>query len=186
MATPEARAGSIANSHPLAVALSRFSELTGSAVAWLTLPMVVLTFLIALLRYVFAMNWIWLQELVIWMHAAVFMLAAAYTLNRDEHVRVDIFYRRFSRRGKAWIDLCGCIAFLLPVAGLLIWTSIDYVLTSWSIREGSQEVGGLPYPFVPALKTVIPAAFVLVGMQGIAIIFDAAAFLRHQRGAPPD
>jgi TRAP-type mannitol/chloroaromatic compound transport system permease small subunit len=153
--------------------LRRFSELTGAIVAWLTLPMVAGTFLIALLRYAFSLNWIWMQELVVWMHAVVFMLAAAYTLNRDEHVRVDIFYRQFSARCKALVNLIGCLVFLLPLSGVLIYTSLDYVVTSWSITEGSREAGGLPFPFVPLLKSAIPIAFILVVVQGIAIICDA-------------
>jgi len=140
------------------------------------------TFFIALLRYAFSVNWIWMQELVVWMHALVFMLAAAYTLNRDEHVRVDIFYRQFSERRKALVDLLGSLVFLLPMSVLLIITSSDYVVTSWSIGEGSRESGGLPFPFVPLLKTVIPLAFVLVAVQGIAIVCDAWNVLMSRDG----
>ena len=164
--------------------LNRFSELVGSIIAWLTLPMVVATFLIALLRYAFSLNWIWMQELVVWMHAVVFMLAAAYTLKRNEHVRVDIFYRQFSGRSKAWVDLIGSLAFLLPVSIMLIVTSFDYVVTSWSIGEGSREAGGLPFPFVPMLKSVIPVAFVFVALQGIAIVCTAYVVLRHGDTGP--
>ena len=164
--------------------LNRFSELVGSIIAWLTLPMVVATFLIALLRYAFSLNWIWMQELVVWMHAVVFMLAAAYTLKRNEHVRVDIFYRQFSGRSKAWVDLIGSLVFLLPVSIMLIATSFDYVLTSWSIGEGSREAGGLPFPFVPMLKSVIPVAFVLVALQGIAIVCASYETLRHGGKGP--
>ena len=124
--------------HPLgrlAGHLRRFSELTGAAIAWLTLPMVVATFVIALLRYAFALNWIWMQELVVWMHALVFMLAAAYTLNSDEHVRVDIFYRQFSPRRKALVNLCGCLVFLLPLSVMLIVMSLDYVITDFLLSD---------------------------------------------------
>jgi TRAP-type mannitol/chloroaromatic compound transport system permease small subunit len=182
MTTPEAGAETFAGAHSMARRLRRFSELTGAMIAWLTLPMVAATFLIALLRYAFALNWIWMQELVIWMHALVFMLAAAYTLNRDEHVRVDIFYGHMSKRGKAWVELIGSLVFLLPLSIMLIWMSFDYVVTSWSIGEGSPEVGGLPYPFVPAMKTMIPLAFVLVGVQGVATILDAWVELRQPSG----
>ena len=85
----------------LSAALKGFSELTGRLIAWLTVPMVAGTFLIVLLRYAFDLGWIWMQESMVWLHAAVFMLAAAYTLNRDEHVRVDIFYRRMRPRRRA-------------------------------------------------------------------------------------
>lgn len=179
MVTPEPGAESMASMHPIAARLRQFSELIGATIAWLTLPMVGATFLIAFARYAFALNWIWLQELVVWLHALVFMLGAAYTLNRDEHVRVDIFYTRFSQRGQAWVEFIGCLVFLIPVSMLLIWTSIDYVATSWSIGEGSTEVGGLPYPFVPLLKSIIPLAFILVLIQGAAIMLDACQVLRQ-------
>ncbi len=188
MSTPAAFA------QALATQLRRFSELTGAVIAWLTLPMVAGTFVIALLRYAFSLNWIWMQELVVWMHAVVFMLAAAYTLNRDEHVRVDIFYRQFPARRKALINLIGSLVFLLPLSSVLIYTSLDYVLTSWSIGEGSREAGGLPFPFVPLLKSAIPLAFVLVAVQGVAIICDAwvvlsdgvaAAHPREDESVPP-
>ncbi len=175
-----------ATAQALGAKLRRFSELTGAAIAWLTLPMVAGTFLIALLRYAFSLNWIWMQELVVWMHAVVFMLAAAYTLNRDEHVRVDIFYRQFSDRRKALVNLIGCIVFLLPLSGVLIYMSLDYVVTSWSITEGSREAGGLPFPFVPLLKSAIPIAFILVALQGIAMICDAWMTLSGAPAAKSD
>jgi len=161
----------------LSAGLRNFNEQLGSIVAWLTIPMVVGTFIITVLRYAFSLNWIWMQEGMLWLHAVVFMMAAAYTLNRDEHVRVDIFYREFSPVTKAWVNLLGSVVLLLPVAGLLIVMSWDYVATSWLIGEGSREAGGLPYPFVPLLKSVIPAAFILVGLQGIAIIIDSIAII---------
>jgi len=182
MTTPETAAAANNGLSLLAGFLRRFSELSGAIIAWLTLPMVFGTFFIALLRYAFSVNWIWMQELVVWMHALVFMLAAAYTLNRDEHVRVDIFYRQFSERRKALVDLLGSLVFLLPMSVLLIITSSDYVVTSWSIGEGSRESGGLPFPFVPLLKTVIPLAFVLVAVQGIAIVCDAWNVLMSRDG----
>jgi TRAP-type mannitol/chloroaromatic compound transport system permease small subunit len=183
MTSPETAAAAGGGARRFAQRIHRFSEVTGSLIAWLTLPMVIATFAIALLRYAFSQNWIWMQELVVWMHAVVFMLAAAYTLNADEHVRVDIFYRQFSGYRKAWVNLLGTLVFLLPVSAMLIFTSFDYVVTSWSIGEGSRESGGLPFPFVPALKTVIPLAFVLVAIQGVAIALDAYAVLRRGPGA---
>ena len=91
--------------------LDQFSELTGSVIAWLTLFMVLGTFVIVLLRYAFDLGWIWMQESITWMHATMFMLGAAYTLKRDEHVRVDIFYRQMSGRQAAWVNLLGTIFF---------------------------------------------------------------------------
>jgi TRAP-type mannitol/chloroaromatic compound transport system permease small subunit len=167
----------------LAAALRRISEVTGAAAAWLMLPMVVGTFVVVVLRYAFALGWIWLQEAVVWMHAAVFMLAAAYTLNRDEHVRVDIFYRQMSERRKALVDIAGICLFLLPVSIFIAAVSWDYVAVSWAIREGSREAGGLPYPFVPMLKSVIVIAATLLVLQGVAQLLSAAVVLSGRNGS---
>lgn len=151
-----------------AQALKCVSEWTGRGVAWLTLPMVAVTFVVVTLRYAFDLGWIWMQESVTWMHAAVFMLASAYTLNHDQHVRVDIFYRKFDWRRRAWIDVIGTVFLLMPMMIFLIVSSLDYVEISWSIHEGSREAGGLPYPFVPLLKSLIPVTAGLLLLQGLA------------------
>jgi TRAP-type mannitol/chloroaromatic compound transport system permease small subunit len=164
--------------------LGRVSEWTGRAVAWLMLPMVVATFAIVLLRYAFDLGWIWMQEGVIWMHAAVFMLAAAYTLHRDEHVRVDIFYRRFDPRHRAIVDILGTVLLLLPMVIFLFIASLDYVVVSWRILEGSREAGGLPYPFVPLLKSTIPLTAVLLMVQATADLLANIATLRNGSRQP--
>jgi len=152
--------------------LKSFSEITGKLIAWLTLPMVIGTFVIVVLRYAFDLGWIWMQESITWMHAATFMLAATYTLNQDEHVRVDIFYRGMTARGKAWVDLAGTILFLGPMAVFLLVTSWDYVAVSWQIREASREAGGLPYPFVSLLKSLIPLTALMLILQAAANVID--------------
>ena len=151
-----------------ATIIDRVSELTGRLTAWLTLAMVLVTCLVVVLRYVFDIGFIWLQESVTWMHAVVFMLGAAYTLEREDHVRVDVFYRRFGERGRAVVDLLGVFLFLLPLCGWIGWSSWDFVATSWRIGEASRESGGLPYPLVPLLKSVLvvmPAALALQGLS---------------------
>ena len=153
----------------------------GRASAWLTLAMVLVTFFIVALRRVFDSGWIWLQESVTWMHAAVFMLAAAYALARDEHVRVDIFYRGFSPRRKALVDAAGSLFLLLPVSVFLIWSSWDYVAASWSIRESSREAGGLVFPFVPLLKSFIPIMSVMLMLQAIGMLCRAIIDIRSTR-----
>jgi TRAP-type mannitol/chloroaromatic compound transport system permease small subunit len=166
-------------------ALRRVSELTGSLVAWLTLPMVLGTLVIVILRYAFDLGWIWMQESVVWIHAAVFMLAAAYTLNRDEHVRVDIFYRDMSPRRKALVNVAGTLLFLLPVSVFLLVVSWDYVAVSWRIHEASREAGGLPYPFVPLLKSVIPMTAFLLILQGAADLISGILTLIQPAGGAP-
>lgn len=164
----------------ISAGLKAFSELTGKLTAWLLLPMVAGTFIVVVLRYAFDLGWIWMQESIVWMHAASFMLAAAYTLNRDEHVRVDVFYRGMSERRRAIVNLLGTLLFLMPVAAFLLVTSWDYVSVSWQIREGSREAGGLAYPMVPLLKSVIPLTSVMLLLQGVAAVIDSLLTLRGQ------
>ena len=158
--------------------IDRLSVVTGHAAAWLTLLMVVATFVIVVLRYVFDSGVIWLQESVTWMHAAVFMLGAAYTLQRDEHVRVDIFYRDMTARRKALVDLFGVICFILPLCVFFIVEAADYVASSWSIREVSRDSGGLPYPFMPLLKSALIVMPVAVLLQGVSMALKAVSTLR--------
>jgi len=146
--------------------LDALIEWIGRAVAWLTLGMVLVTFLVVLLRYVFDLGWIAMQESVTYMHALVFMLGAAYTLKHDGHVRVDIFYRTFSPRTRAWVDLFGVLVLLLPTCGFILWVGWDYVASSWSVSEGSREAGGLPGVFL--LKGLILLMPALLILQGIA------------------
>ncbi len=162
--------------------LKRISEWSGRVIAWVALPMVAIQFAIVVLRYVFDIGWIWMQEGVLWMHAAAFMLAAAYTLHHDEHVRVDIFYRRLDRRGRTLVDIAGTLLLLLPMMAFLIIASWDYVSVSWSIREGSREAGGLPFPSVPLLKSLIPLTAALVMLQGIGNLLGNLADLRSGDG----
>lgn len=153
--------------------------MTGKLVAWLTLLMVIVTFVIVVMRYAFDAGLIWLQESVIWMHAAVFMVGAAYTLKHDEHVRVDVFYRSSSATRKAWTDLLGVLLFLLPVCGFLLIKSWDFAAVSWSIKEASRESGGLPYPLVPMAKSILVVMPLIVGLQGISILLESILTIRR-------
>jgi len=158
--------------------LDRFSELTGQLTAWLTLLMVIVTFVVVVMRYVFDAGLIWMQESVVWMHAFVFMIGAAYTLQRDEHVRVDIFYREMSSRGRAWIDLLGVLVFLLPLCIFLALKAWDFVAFSWALAETSRESGGLPYPLLPMLKTVLILMPAVVGLQGVSLALKSLRTIR--------
>ena len=158
--------------------LDRISAAIGQAASWLTLFMVVVTFIVVVLRYVFDIGFIWVQESIIWTHAVVFMLGAAYTLQAEEHVRVDVFYRNMSNRSRAWVDLIGVLIFLLPLCVFLAWNSIDFVTQSWSIGERSREPGGLPYPFFPMLKTVVLLMPITVALQGISLFLRSLDTVR--------
>ena len=155
--------------------VDRLTAAIGRAVAWLVLAVVLLQFALVVARYLFGIGSVWLTETVIYGHAAVFMLAAAWTLRLGGHVRVDIFYEDVSARTKALIDLAGSVLLLLPFMLVLLLLSVPYAARSWAILEHSQEASGLPLVFV--LKTLIPVFALLMALQGIAQAIRAAAAL---------
>ena len=150
-------------------ALDRLTELTGKTLSTLTLLFTGLLFITVLMRYGFRINDIQIgdlrlprqamEESVMYLHCLLFMLASAYTLREDAHVRVDVFYRRFSPRTKALVDLLGSVVFLLPVAGFILYSSLDYVSFAWKLKERSQEAEGLPWLYM--LKTLLPNSTLL-------------------------
>ena len=162
-------------------ALDKISIVSGRLTSWLTLIMVIVTFVVVVMRYVFDAGAVWLQESVVWMHAVVFMVGAAYTLQQDEHVRVDIFYRDMSSRRRAWVDLLGTVLFLFPLCAFLGYKAWDFVAVSWQLSESSREPGGMPYPFVPLLKSVLLLMPLLLALQGVSMFGRALRTLRGER-----
>lgn len=148
--------------------IDQLTELTGRLIAWLTFLMVLISFTIVVLRYGLDLGWIAMQESVLYLHALVFMLGAAYTLKADGHVRVDIFYQKFSQQQRAWVNLLGSLLLLLPVCIALFMLSLDYVVISWRILEQSAEAGGLPIVYLN--KTLLLLLSVTLGLQGVAEI----------------
>ena len=149
--------------------IDSITEYTGKVIAWLTLLIVILTFLIVLLRYGFSLGWIAMQESVLYAHGAIFMLGAAYTLKHDAHVRVDIFYQKFNQKQKAFVNLFGSLFLLMPVCVFIFYVSIDYVLLSWEILESSKEPGGLPAVYLnKSLILLLVITLILQGMAEIA------------------
>ena len=159
----------------IATLLDRFAEATGRIIAWLTLGMVLITFTVVIMRYLFQTGSLALQESVTYLHASVFMLGTAYTLKHDAHVRVDIAYQKFTARTRAWIDLLGTLLLLFPVCLFIFFSSLEYVVASWSLLEGSREADGLDGVFL--LKTAIPVMAVLLLMQGCSIVLHKLLFI---------
>lgn len=147
----------------------------GHLAAWCVVYMVLVQFAVVILRYVFSMGFIAIVESIWYMHGMLFMIGAGYTLLKDGHVRVDLYYREAQPRTKAWVDLMGSVVFLLPVVILTFWYSWSYVLNAWKVFEISSEAGGLP--FIYLYKTVILVFAVLIGLQGISLAIKALAFL---------
>jgi len=162
----------------LAIIADRIDRVTaaiGRAAAWLALAVVLVQFTVVALRYTFGIGSIWLQETILYAHAGLFMLAAAWTLAVDGHVRVDIFYTAASARQKAWIDLLGTLLFLLPFMAALLVLSLPYVSRAWVVLERSREASGLPFLYL--LKTLIPLFALLMLLQGAALAIRAARVL---------
>jgi TRAP-type mannitol/chloroaromatic compound transport system permease small subunit len=146
--------------------IDTFTEITGKLISWLSLCMVLLTFIIVVLRYGFNVGSVAMQESVLFFHGLVFMAGAAYTLKNDEHVRVDIFYHKFSVKTKALVNIFGSLFLLLPVCIFIYVASLDYILLAWRIMEKSSEAGGLP--FVYLTKSFLFLLAITLGLQGIA------------------
>lgn len=173
----------------IARSLEAITEWTGKIIAWLTLLMVLAVITVLILRNIFHISAIPLQESVSYMHAIIFMLGAAFTLKHNDHVRVDVFYQTFSDKTKAVIDSLGFLLLLLPVSLFIFIYCIDYVVFNWELKEGSNQIGGLPYLYLlKSLLIIMPIALIL---QGMAQLLTNISFLigwiqsPYQKAADP-
>jgi TRAP-type mannitol/chloroaromatic compound transport system permease small subunit len=170
-------------------AIDAINDRIGRTVAWLALLMVLTQFVVVVMRYVFGIGSVVMQESVVYMHATLFLVVAGYTLLCNGHVRCDIFYADATPRRKALIDIFGVFVFLLPMCALIAWTAWPYVASAWAVLEGSPE-GGLGIPGVYLLKSTILAFAVLVSLQGLSLAVHSFLLLMgvevkpDARGAP--
>jgi TRAP-type mannitol/chloroaromatic compound transport system permease small subunit len=154
--------------------LDTITHITGTSVAWLTFFMILAVCFVVVSRF-FGIELIKLNELITYMHAAVFMMAIGWTLQRDGHVRVDIFYRQYSEAQRAWINILGSLLFTIPFMVFIGVGSWDFVIESWRINEGSNDSGGLALVFL--LKSLIPLMALSVVLQSLVIIASNLIFL---------
>ena len=164
--------------HAAAGAAQVFETVTrqsGRAVMWLLLFMALVQFAVVLLRYVFGVNFIFMQESITYMHGLVFLVAAGYALLTNDHVRVDIFYGGAPPKRKALVDLIGTYLFLFPICLLILWTASPYVARSWLVMEGSADTSGIQGVFL--LKSLIAVFAVLLAMAGFVIAHRAVETL---------
>jgi TRAP-type mannitol/chloroaromatic compound transport system permease small subunit len=159
----------------LADGLDLVSRAIGRTVKWLAVLLVLVQFLVVVLRYVWGSSFVWMQESVVYIHAALFMLAIGYAYLLDAHVRVDFFYGQWSERRKAWCDLIGIVVTVLPFCWLLWWASWGYVERSFRLGEGPMAQGGLPLQ--PYLKALILVMATLLAVQALSIAIRAVAVL---------
>jgi TRAP-type mannitol/chloroaromatic compound transport system permease small subunit len=162
----------------LAAPIEKLVRGVGRLSLYLVLAMAAAQFAIVVLRYVFGLNFIAMQESVTYLHGAVFLLAGGYALLTDDHVRVDILYRDAPPRAKAAVDFAGAYFFLFPFCFVALWAAGPYVANSWAVREGSVEQSGLPAVYL--LKSLISAYLVLLALAGFVSATRAAQRLRRQ------
>jgi TRAP-type mannitol/chloroaromatic compound transport system permease small subunit len=179
--TPPATARSLRVAH----AIDRLTGAVGRAVAWLALLMVLIGAFNASARYLGRFLGVHLSsnaylELQWYLFSTLFLLAAAWVLREDRHVRVDVLFGRLSVRARAIIDIVGTVLLLMPFAAFVLWASLPAVRSSWLIREGSPDPGGLPrYP----LKALILVGFALLLLQAVSQLIKQVHVLRDA-GAP--
>ena len=147
----------------------------GAVTAWATLGCVLACFAVVVLRYGFGIGKVWLQDLYVWQHAAVFLIGAGYTFLVGGHVRVDLIYRAASPRHRAAVDLFGTVTFLLPFLALILVESWPLVASAWAIGEGASQPGGLPAVYI--LKSFLIVFCALVGLQGLVVVVRAVMVL---------
>ncbi len=155
--------------------LVELNDWIGKKVAWITTFLVILICVDVFLRYLFNTSKVWIVELEWHLFALVFLLSAGYAFKHDQHVRVDLFYTRFSPRKKAWINLVGTLLFLIPWCIVIIATSTRYTYNSWLIGESSSDPGGLPARYLIKFSMVI--GFVLLLYQGVLEVIKSIGIL---------
>lgn len=148
--------------------IDKINAFIGRAVSWLTVLLVIIIVVDVALRYAFSVTSAASFELEWHLFAIIFLLGAAWTLQEDKHVRVDVFYHQFSTKGKAWINIVGSVLLLLPFCTVGFWESLSFVQSSFELNETSPQPGGLPYRYI--IKSAIPVGFFLLGMQAISLI----------------
>lgn len=158
---------------------ARVQEGAGALAAFLTSILVLLVVGDVVGRYIFNVGSVALQELEWHIFSIIFLLAAGYTFKRGEHVKIDVLYNRFTKKGQALVDIAGTVVLLFSFSGFVIWYSIDFIWSSYLINEGSPDPGGLPARFL--LKTMIPTGFILLLMQGVIFLLDAVKRYKNER-----
>ncbi len=146
--------------------IDRINSIIGRAVSWLSLVLVLVIVVDVAMRYIFSITSAASFEMEWHLFAVIFLLGAAWTLQEDKHVRVDVFYHRFSKKTQGWINLIGTLGLLLPFCAVAFYESLSFVENSWTVKETSPDPGGLPARYI--VKGAIPVGFLLLGLQGIS------------------
>lgn len=163
--------------------ICRFNWLLGQLFSWFSLGIVLVCFTVVVLRYVFAIGQVWMQDLFVWMSGVMFMGIAGYTLMVGQHVRVDVFYRPASLRRKAWVDLIGSLVFVAPFVIVLTLYALPFIERSWRFMEGSSNFGGMPGLYV--VKSFILVFALVIALQAIAMALRSILVLAGRADLVP-
>lgn len=147
--------------------IESINEFIGRGISWVTFGLVLVVFTDVVMRYAFKTSFVFVQEMEWHLFSVIFLIGAGYALLHDEHVRVDIFYQRMSKRKRAWVNFIGTLFFLFPGCYLIIASSIPFVIDSYQVLEGSPDPGGVPFRFI--IKSMIPIGFAFVALQGVSL-----------------
>jgi TRAP-type mannitol/chloroaromatic compound transport system permease small subunit len=164
--------------------INLINRLVGNVFSWLALGIVVVCFWVVVERYLFSTTRLWMQDLYVWLNGAMFTAVAGYALYRNDHVRVDIFFRPAATTRKALMDLVGVVVFLIPFMAVVWAYSFRSVTRSWSLLESSANVGGMPGLFI--LKTFILAFAGLIALQGLAMAIRSILILAGREDLVPE
>lgn len=157
-----------------------FNSKVGIFASWLTFLLVITVVIDVFSRYFLQQSSVAIQELEWHLFAAIFLLGAAHTLKKNEHVRVDLIFSKFSLSTQAWINILGTLLFLMPFSIVVMIASDDFVLNSFSYGEKSPDPGGLPARYI--LKAILPISFVFIFLQGVALLFKSILTIINEKG----
>ena len=148
------------------ILIDKLTDNIANGLLYILIVLIVLVFSSVFFRYIFNMSYIIIQEIIMYLHALIFMFGISYALKENSHVKIDVLYNTLNKKAQRVISIAGLVSFILPTALFIIYISIDMVTQSWTILEGSSEAGGLNLVFI--LKSLIPISGVLIFLQGIS------------------
>ncbi len=159
--------------------IEQLSEKSGRFVSWFNVLLVVVICIDVIIRYFFNASQAWITEFEWHLFAMIFLVGAAYTFKHDAHVRVDLFYAKLPERSKAWINIVGIVAFLIPWCLIVLRASWKYAHNSFKINEGSPDPGGLPYRWF--IKYMIVVGFLILLLQSVGLMLRCLNVLRGKQ-----
>ena len=164
--------------------INAVNRVIGNVFSWLALAIVLVCFTVVTQRYLFSTTQLWMQDLYVWLNGAMFTAVAGFALLRNDHVRVDIFYRPASEERKALVDLIGVVVFLMPFAWLIYAYGWTFVMRSWRLYEGSANIGGMPGLFI--LKSFILVFAFVIAIQGLSMALRSILVLTGNARLVPE